>query len=88
MTALAEYMTLSEQIEHLESQLLDARIDVNMKDARIKTLEEDLRKVHARIRELEIGTQTMQTLALEEVEEGFDPRASGTFNSSIWSKAR
>ena len=87
MTSLAEYMTLNEQIEHLESQLMDAKIDLNMKDARIKDLEKQLRKAQFAIRELEIGTHTMRVLSLKEEEESFDPRETGTFKSP-WERAR
>ena len=86
MTALAEYMTLSDTIEALEQKLIDARIDINMKDARIEELERQLREARFQVRELEIGTQTMQTLALEGEEESFDPRSTGTFNSNAWKK--
>ena len=84
-------MTLEDhnaKIDALQRELIDARVDLNIRDERIRELEEALRKARFQIRELEIGTLTMQTLTLEEDEEDFDPRATGTFNKNIWSKTR
>jgi len=78
----------NEKIDMLQRELIDARVDINIKDERIRELEKQLREAHFAIRELEIGTQTMQTLALEDDEESFDPRQTGAFDSNIWSKTR
>ena len=76
------------KIDSLERKLIDAQIDINMKDDRISELEKQIREYRFQIRELEIGTQTMRTLALEEEEETFDPRESGVFHKDTWSNAR
>jgi hypothetical protein len=68
--------------------LADARVDVNIKDERIRTLEKELRVARFAVREFEIGTHTMQTLALAEEEEDFNPRQTGAFDKDIWSKVR
>ena len=79
---------LVEEINVLQGKLISARVDMNIKDARIEELEKQLRKAHSAIRELEIGTQTMQTLSLQEEEEDFDPRQTGAFDSSVWRRTR
>lgn len=75
-------------IDQLERELIDARVDINIKDERIRWLEKQLRNAHAALRELEIGTQTMRTLALVEDEDAFDPRQTGAFNKNTWNKVR
>jgi hypothetical protein len=79
---------LQAKIDSLESKLMDAKIDCNMKDGRIAELEKQVCEYRFQIRELEIGTQTMHTLKLEEEEETFDPRESGVFHKDTWSNAR
>ena len=76
------------KIDALENKLMDAKIDCNMKDERIAELEKQVREYRFQIRELEIGTQTMRTLKLEQEEETFDPRESGIFHKDTWSNAR
>lgn len=86
-----ELMTLEEhnlQIDKLQRELIDARVDINIKDERIRELEKELRKAQFAIRELEVGTMTMRTLALKEEEESFDPYATGEFKRDNWSNAR
>lgn len=75
-------------IDQLERELIDARVDINIKDERIRELEKQLRNAHAALRELEIGTQTMRTLALVEDEDVFNPRQTGTFRTDAWNKVR
>ena len=79
---------LNEQIDVLQRKLIDAKVDLNIKDERIRVLEKELRVAYFKIREFEIGTQTMQTLSLQEDEDSFDPRQTGTFNSDVWRKTR
>ena len=84
-------MTLEEhnlKIDQLQRELIDLRVDVNIKDDRILELEKQLRQAHFAIRELEIGTQTMRTLALAEDEASFDPRESGIFHKDTWRNAQ
>lgn len=79
---------LNEQIDGLQRELIDAKVDLNIKDDRIRTLEKDLRIARNAVRELEIGTHTMRTLALEEDESDFDPYATGEYNTNRWRNAR
>lgn len=83
-----ELESLRRKVESLESKLMDAHVDLNMKDARISELEKQLREAQFKIRELEMGTQTMRTLALQEEEDSFDPRESGVFHKDTWRGAR
>jgi len=78
----------NEKIDQLQRELIDARVDINIKDERIRELEKQLRKAQFAIRELEIGTQTMRTLALAEDEESFDPYATGEFRADRWRNAQ
>ncbi|MHA1289353.1 MAG: hypothetical protein ACTSPB_18350 [Candidatus Thorarchaeota archaeon] len=79
---------LNNQIDVLQRKLIDAKVDINIKDERIRTLEKELRVAQFAVRELEIGTHTLRTLALENDEEDFDPRQTGTFSKDAWSKVR
>jgi len=78
----------NEQIDALQRELIDARVDINIKDERIQELEKQLRKAQFAIRELEIGTQTMRTLALQEEEDSFDPYSTGKFKTDVWSRSQ
>jgi hypothetical protein len=83
------YDELLDRIDALESKLMDANVDMNIKDQHIRQLENDLAAARAQIREYEVGTQTMRTLALvDEVEENFDPRESGVFHTDSWRGVR
>lgn len=79
---------LLDQIDVLQRKLIDAKVDLNIKDDRIRTLEKELRVAQFAVRELEIGTHTMRTLALAEDESDFDPRQTGTFGKDVWSKIK
>lgn len=84
---------MSEQELHarifaLESQLVDAKVDLNISEDRVRELEKELKEANDRIRQLERDTMTVQTLSLEGEEETFDPYESGVFNKNVWSKAR
>ena len=79
---------LLDQIDTLQRKLINNKVDLSIKDARILELETQLREARFEVRELEIGTHTLRTLALEAEEESFDPRATGTFDSDVWRKAR
>jgi hypothetical protein len=79
---------LVEEINVLQGKLIDAKVDMNIKDERIRVLEKELRVAQFAVRELEIGTMTMQTLSLQEEEEDFDPRQTGTFSSDAWKRTR
>lgn len=81
---------MQETIEVLESKLLDAQVECNIRGNRIADLERQLHEANSKIRELEVGTQALRTLSIEsEEEESFDPRESGVFRyRDNWSNAR
>ena len=86
-----ELESLRRKVESLESKLMDAQIDLNMKDTRIRELENDLAEARAQIREYEVGTQTMRKLRIlgeSEDDTGFDPRDSGVFHTDAWKGVR
>ena len=79
---------LEQEIDLLEGKLIDAQVDINMKDTQILQLEKDLAAARAEIREYEVGTRTMRTLAIlgeDADEKGIDPYNTGEFNA--WNKA-
>ena len=79
------------KINALESQLIDAKVDLNISEEKVRELEKELKEANARIRELECDTMTVQTLSLEELQvedESFDPRATGCFNKDAWGNVR
>ena len=79
---------LNEQVDALQRELIGARVDLNIKDDRIRTLEKELRVARFAVRDMEIGTHTMQTLTLEADESDFDPYATGEYNTNRWRNAR
>ena len=70
---------LQGKIHALESQLVDAKVDLNISEDKRRQLEKELAEANARIRELERDTMTVQTLSLEGEEQDFDPRETGRF---------
>lgn len=82
---------LQAQIDALESKLMDANVDMNIKDQRIRQLENDLAAARAQIRDYEVGTQTMRKLQIlgdSDDDNGFDPRQSGVYRKDTWEKVR
>ncbi len=79
---------LHARIASLESQLVDAKVDLNISEDKVRQLEKELAEANARIRQLERDTMTIQTLSLEGDEDNFNPRESGVFNKDAWSKVR
>lgn len=88
MTTDTTQEVLQYRVQVLESKLLDAQVDRNMQKNRIEELERQLREAHHKIRELELGTQTMRTLAIAGEEESFNPRESGVFHKDAWKGVR
>jgi chromosome segregation ATPase len=81
---------LEANIERYKTIANTLKVDLNMRDARIRDLERELAAARREIRSLEVGTQTMQKLEIlgdSDDDDGFDPRATGTFKSP-WERAR
>ena len=73
-----------------QREVANLKVDVNLKDTRIRNLEKQLRDARAEVRGYEQGTQTMrklQILSESDDDNGFDPRATGAFKSP-WERAR
>ena len=81
---------LEANIERYKTIANTLKVDLNMRDARIRALERELAAARREIRSLEVGTQTMQKLEIlgdSDDDNGVDPRATGTFKSP-WERAR
>ena len=79
---------LEANIERYKTIAITLKVDLNMRDARIRDLERELAAARREIRSLEVGTQTMQKLEIlgdSNDDNGFDPRATGNFKSP-WSR--
>ena len=76
------------QIERYKNIANSLKVDLNMRDARIRDLERQLEDERRQVRSLEVNTQTVQKLELlgnSDDDDGFDPRQTGTFTSP-WAK--
>jgi len=81
---------LEEKIERLRNIAIELKVDLNIRDQKIRDLERQLAEAHRRERDLVRGTQTMSKLEIlgeSDDDDGFDPRQTGTFNSP-WAKVR
>lgn len=75
---------LEATIDRLKRIAIDLKVDVNIRDAKIRDLENQLTEAHRRERNLMAGTQTMSKLEIlgeSNDDDGTDPRATGTFKS-------
>ena len=81
---------LEAQIERYKNIAIGLKVDLNIRDARIRDLERQLLDESRQVRSLELNTQEvkkLEILELSEDEEGFDPYETGQFNSP-WEKTR
>ncbi len=79
---------LEDTIERLKRIAVDLKVDLNIRDARIRKLERQLLEERRQVRSLEVNTQTVQKLEIlgdSEDDNGFDPRETGQFRSP-WEK--
>lgn len=75
---------LEAQIDRLKRIAVDLKVDLNIRDAKIRDLGRQLTEAHKRERNLMHGTQTMSKLEIlgeSGDDDGFDPRATGNFKS-------
>ena len=75
---------LEEKINRLKTIAIDLKVDLNIRDARIRDLEHQLTEAHRRERNLMEGTQTISKLEIlgnSDDDNGQDPRATGNFKS-------
>lgn len=81
---------LEAKIERLKNIAVNLKVDLNIRDARIRDLERQLAKAHRRERNLVVGTQTMNKLKIlgdSDDDNGQDPRATGIFKDA-WEGVR
>ena len=82
---------LEDQIDRLKRIAIDLKVDLNIRDDRIRELERQLLNERRQVRSLEVGTQTMNKLEILGVsldDDGTDPYATGQFKRSPWEKVR
>lgn len=71
---------LHEENDRLKRIAIDLKVELNIRDARIRKLERELLNESRQVRSLEVGTQTMEKLRIldeEDDDNGCDPRATG-----------
>ncbi len=62
----------NDELDRLQGELIDAKVDNNIANERIRTLEGELKKAHAKIREYELNDHTINGLRIVEYGEGDD----------------
>ncbi len=81
---------LEEQVERLKTIAIDLKVDVNIRDAKIRDLERELLFERRQVRSMEVGTQTMRKLQIlggSEDDNGGSPYDTGQYKSP-WEKVR
>ena len=79
---------LEDTIERLKRIAVDLKVDLNIRDARIRDLERQLLEERRQVRSLEVNTQTVQKLEIlgeSEDDNGGSPYDTGRFKSP-WRK--
>ncbi|MCK5615412.1 hypothetical protein KAR91_76825 [Candidatus Pacearchaeota archaeon] len=79
---------LEKQIERLKRIAVDLKVDLNIRDAKIRELERELLNERRQVRSLEVGTQTMRKLEIlgeSKDDNGGSPYDTGRFKSP-WEK--
>lgn len=75
---------LEAQIVRLKNIAIDLKVNVNIRDDKIRELEHRLTEAHSRERNLMAGTQTISKLEIlgnSDDDNGQDPRDTGRFKS-------
>jgi len=81
---------LMEQNERLKKIAINLKVDLNMRDAKIRKLKRQLAEAHEEARQLVVGTQTMNKLQIlggSEDDNGQDPMNTGQYKNP-WENAR
>lgn len=87
---MTEIQLLEQKVDRLKRIAIDLKVDLNIRNTKICKLERELVKAHAEVRELVIGTQTMnklQILGESEDDNGQDPRETGQYKNP-WEHAQ
>lgn len=80
---------LKDEVMRLHQEVVDLKVDLNIKDAEIRQLKRDLEQARKEVRNCEIGTQTMRELQIvndTDDDNGIDPRNTGKCKS-LWGGA-
>lgn len=75
---------LQAEIDRLQGQLIDVKVDLNIEQQRTEQLERDLAEARAQVKAYELGTQTMRKLRIlgeSDDDNGYDPRETGQFRA-------
>lgn len=75
------------QIDRLKGIAIGLKVDLNIRDEKIRRLEHELTKARNQVRSLEIGTQTMRNLAILDDDDGSPYNNTGQHRSP-WKKVR
>ena len=83
-------VAMQEELRKLREENVDLKVDLNIRDARIKELETELRKAHAELREQVRSTQTMRKLEILQSDDdtGVSPYDTGILRKSPWENVR
>ena len=86
------HIELLQKLGLAQREVANLKVDVNLKDTRIRELEKQLRAARAEVRGYETGTQTMRKLEIlgdSNDNDGSNPYNTGKFDSNrAWSKVR
>lgn len=82
-------VAMQDELRRLRGENVDLKVDINIRDARIRELEEELRKANAKLRQNERETQTMQKLEIltSDDDTGISPYDTG-IQKSPWERVR
>jgi hypothetical protein len=62
----------NDELDRLQGDLIDAKVDINIANERIRTLTGDLKKAHAKIRDYELSEHTVNGLRIVDYEDEGD----------------
>ena len=77
----------NDELNRLQCDLIDAKVDNNIAKERIRILEGDLKKAHTKIRDYELSDHTVNGLRIVEYgdeDENYNPRQGAGENHTPW----
>ncbi len=80
-------LNTNDELDRLQSDLIDAKVDNNIAKERIRILEGDLKKAHAKIRDYELSDHTVNGLRIvdyEDENDTYNPRQTTGENRTPW----
>ena len=88
---MTEVEFLEEQAKRLKSIAIDLKVELNIREAKIRKLERELKEAHREARQLVVGSQTMDKLRIlgdSDDDNGQDPLNTGQFPRNPWENAQ